>query len=207
MFILFYGAVLSPWILRNSLLYHKPSFLTDSGGLTFYLGNNPTVKLRLYGGEWRRGQDTDYPVNEPDRTPETAIETGHRFTLKAIDFIKSNPVFFIKNSMIKAVRVWYPFYSDAPVWSRWLAGIQFFAVLLLGLMGMFVRAADWRKQTAVYLLFLYVTAVHALTVPSIRYRYALMPFLMMFAAVTLDKIRLYGCKKSCKIEPASQLLP
>jgi len=182
-----YVLVLSPWVTRNVLLFKRPVFLTQSAGLTVYLGNNPTVKPQLFGGEWRAGEETQYPDEETTLVSSVYGETDKHYLQLATNFVKEEPIFFIKNSLIKFVRFWYPFYSEAPLVLKIYAGLFNTVIYLFALAGLLW--VGWRSPLFyAYPLIAYLSLIHAITIPTIRYRYVLMPFLMILAAFALQKI-------------------
>ncbi len=198
-FMLAYAGGLTPWILRNTRAQGQLSFLTNTSGLTLYLGNNPSVKNRLYGGDWINGVDTDYPVNAPARVFYSFLKADRWYFEQAVDYIRSHPGIFFKNAAVKALRLWYPFYDKSPVLVKWVTGLPYAMFLIFSGLGLYLSRRRWREFLPFYFLIIYLTAIHAVTVPGIRYRYPAMPVLMLFAAFGLEQIWLHSQSKKVKI--------
>ena len=198
--------LISVWVVRNKI-HDKRVFLTDTSGLTLYLGNNPTVRPGLYGGEWRLGVDTGYPEDPLPGIGEDAVFADAYYRQKALAYIFSNPRQTFLNGLIKGVRLWYPFYSDSSLGIKVLTGVPYVLIMLGALAGIYQSRGQWPDFLWFYLLILYLTGIHALTVSAIRYRYPLMPFLMMMAGygfheiwlkVDPEKIRMKSIHSSLK---------
>ena len=200
-FLTAYVVCLMPWVARNSQLEGRFALLTNSSGLTFYLGNNPTVRPRLYGGDWIRGIDTVSPTAADIAAANATGDPDRWYSQQAILSIREHPLDFVKNMSFKAARLWYPFYHKAPLWAKWVAGLPYTAMALLALFGAGLTRTRWRDFLPCYLLIIYLTAVHAVTIPGIRYRYPAVPFLMLFAGFGLQQIWLQVKSKMARIGP------
>ena len=103
--------------------------------------------------------------------------------------------------MIKILRLWYPFYSKTSLELKVITGSLYGMTLLLMLAGMYLSRKQWVELLPFYSLIAYLTLIHAVTIPGIRYRYPLMPFVILFSAVALERIYChYGVKKG-KMKP------
>ena len=185
--------VIVPWIVRNNRYYHYPVLITAGSGYTLYLANNPSVRVGKTGGDWELGIDTDLPrtVPLPDLGGKmTEWEWEERyFRNQALDFIKNEPVQFIKLMGKKIVNMWRPFQTDSPLAAQWASAAAYLPVLFLGLGGMAASLKRWREFFPVFLLCVYLFLLHAVLIGHIRYRYPLMPFFMIFAAFAMFELR------------------
>lgn len=197
-FFLIFILLVSVWVVRNKI-HDRRLFLTDTTGLTLYLGNNPTVRPDLYGGEWRLGVDTINPKDDLPGMGEDAVLVDTYYRQKAVTYIFSNPWKTFINGAIKAIRLWYPFYSDSSFGVKILTGAPYVLVMLGALVGMHQSRGRWPDFLWLYALIFYLTGIHALTVSAIRYRYPLMPFLMMMAGYGFHEIWLKVRLKKIKI--------
>ncbi len=181
--------MISPWSIRNSLLYGKPVLFGTTAGHTLYFGNNPTVPDHFTGGDWELGLDTNFP-KDPHLPPLFTVQADRYFYSKAIEFIRENPERFLKLTGEKMVNMWRPYISD----SRWPAkigmSVTYLPVIFLGIAGMALSARQWPAFWPIYLLIGYLVIIHAFTISHIRYRFPIMPFIMIFggyAAALLQK--------------------
>ncbi len=111
-FLIMIAVTVSPWLIRNYLIFGKPVFAT-SGGLVLYINNNTYAT-----GTWK--DPFKYP-NSPIlkyRTDNGFDEMAINETSKklAIDWIKANPVKFLK---FGCRRIYYSYWSklDDIMWS------------------------------------------------------------------------------------------
>lgn len=181
-FLAAFTSTLAPWLVRNMRVYQDGIFLTINAGHVLYLGNNPQVVERIHGGDWINEEDTQYPKGDPHLPPLLSLEADRYLMGKALDYIRLRPGAFVRNMGIKVVRLWYPYYSKAQVLSKWIMAVSYLLVMSCGILGLVLTRKRWRDFLPIYLLVFYVTWVHSVTIPGIRYRYPVMPFLMIFAA-------------------------
>ena len=59
------GLVISPWVVRNLVVFNHPILMTTHGGYTLLLGNNSSFYEFLRNGEW--GQTWDATDAIPSR--------------------------------------------------------------------------------------------------------------------------------------------
>ena len=181
-FLAAFTSVLAPWLVRNKQVHRDGIFLTINAGNVLYLGNNPQVVQRIHGGDWINEDDTQYPKGDPDLPPLLSLEADRYLRGKALDYIYRHPGIFIRNMGIKALRLWFPYYSKAQFFSKRIMAVSYLLVIPCSIFGLALTRNRWREFLPIYLLVVYVTFIHSVTIPGIRYRYPVMPFLMIFAA-------------------------
>ena len=188
-FLIIYSLTLLPWIVRNSLIHKKIVFLTTSSGMTLYLGNNPSVDASLYGGEWRRDIDTIYPETSLGLTDNRDVIRWDRHLMnKSLAFIRGNKRVFLKNAVLKLIRLWFPFYSDSPQPIKLLCLFQFVLVGVFSILGFIESRARWKELFPLYLIIFYVSMVASITIPVLRYRLPITLVLMIFSGVPLSNL-------------------
>jgi 4-amino-4-deoxy-L-arabinose transferase-like glycosyltransferase len=179
--------IVGPWVVRNGLVNRHFVLISAYAGHNIYFGNNEQTIARIDGGQWEFGRDVILP-EDPQAPPLGTVEADRYFFDKGIHYISSNPARFFGLMGRKIVKMWRPYGTDWPRISQWIVSICYLPVLILGLLGA-VRSRDrWREFLPVYLLLLYLVLAPAVTVSEIRYRYPAMPFLMIFAAYSLNEI-------------------
>jgi 4-amino-4-deoxy-L-arabinose transferase-like glycosyltransferase len=169
-----------PWVLRNSLVFHKPTLITLSAGLTFYVANNPTSSGGSTGGDWEIGKDTVLPTTVRSKLWTSGAEK--EFFRMGIDFIKGSPRRFFELMGKKIVNTWRPYQTDSPRAIRWVTGFPYILIMILSLIGIGLNLRRWREFMPFFILIGYVFLLHAVLIGEIRYRYPVMPFFMIFAA-------------------------
>ena len=68
---------------------------------------------------------------------------------------------------------------------RWIAFASFAPVLVLSLASVFALRGRWKDSIVLWLFVCYYTALHMITIGSLRYRLPLEPLLLALAAVCL----------------------
>ena len=176
-----YAALLSPWGVRNHALFGDFVPLTTSAGQNLYLGNNP-ANLRA-GIDWSTDVQPDV-VARIEALPGE-LDRQREYNKAALAYIASEPGAFIQNAAKKLIRFWNIVpnaqqYSSG--WYRWITALSFGPILVLALVSAVAERRRFATLLPVYLLFAYFTAVHTITIASLRYRLPLEPFLILLAA-------------------------
>ena len=187
LFLVGLGLVVAPWVVRSTLIHGRPVLITVSSGHTLYIGNNPLTKGKTTGGEWGLGEDMDY-AEYPEGMELFSVEADRYYFRKGLDFIRRNPRRFFVLMGKKIVNMWRPYQVDSPRLARWLTALSYVPVALLGGAGMIRSLGRWRRLFPIFSLIGYVFLIHAVMIGQIRYRYSVMPFVMMFAAFVLAGI-------------------
>jgi len=177
-----------PWTLRNYSIYKAFIPLTVSGGHALYYGNNSKATGGTLG--WNRlekdsflPQDLGYPVY--------SLEADRKLFKLASGYIKQHPARFFLLGIRKTINMWRPFYADAHLLNKIVMGFQQIPLMLFAVLGILVNLTKNRKNEGlwlVYFLILYYIAIHAVTIGEIRYRYPIMPYLIIFSAIGINHL-------------------
>jgi hypothetical protein len=184
--VLSFALVVSPWIVRNSLLHHKLTGIETSMGYNLYLGYHPKGN-----GSFVFGPSLDLLTILDD------AERDRIGTQRAIEFIRQQPERFVPLALNRLgfffgleKRVLMYFYSNNLIGYVPLPLLlTISAVLLLPFVFISVSAAlgmsllRWSPQTCLlaFLLILY-TLPHILILSEDRFHLALVPYLAILAA-------------------------
>jgi 4-amino-4-deoxy-L-arabinose transferase-like glycosyltransferase len=182
-----YAACLAPWWIRNATLFHSFVPMTTGAAMNLYLGNNPR---NLTGGiSW--ATDVDYAEAQRLLAIPDEIERQRTFSRIALDYIKAEPLTFVRNAAKKFVRFWNVVPNAAeyqtPLYAV-IAALSFGPVLLLALGCAAWRWRQWRDLAPIYLMIGYFTFVHVITIASLRYRLPIEPLLIILAAAALGAL-------------------
>jgi hypothetical protein len=173
--------LLSPWWIRNYLVLGEPVWFTTSSAWVLYSGSNP---LNQSGGGII-GVDVEV-LDEAERLPE--LEWRNAYRDRALAFIADHPLQWIELAGRKFVRFWriIPY---AEGWNRgiykWISLLSFGPILGCAMWAVVRYRKDWRNLFPLFALIAYFTAVHMVTIASLRYRLPLEPFLIVLAAPVL----------------------
>ena len=181
--------VISPWIVRNYVVFGEIVIGTASSGHILWEGNNP---WNTTGGVSGTFDDTQTWLDVvPGGMSELAEDQWKKS--EAIAFIKEEPTQFLKNGFLKLKRFWslWPNSGDHQHWLYKLVSVlSFGSVLLLSVVGAVVLKKHRKEVILICAAVGYLTALHALILGSIRYRLPLEPLLIVLASITL--VNLWG---------------
>lgn len=150
--------VLSPWLLRNVMVWGKPFPLSYTSGINLHIGNNPESN-----GRWAKPPETNMPSEIKWGTPE--YDSWHR--QQAISFIMKNPTQFVILGMKRMAWFLWPRFlrDDIQVVYGWtprvsltismICGLTSACIFILGILGFVMRARDWFWWVSATIFFLY----------------------------------------------------
>ncbi|HZT75578.1 MAG TPA: tetratricopeptide repeat protein [Vicinamibacterales bacterium] len=198
--------VLAPVAIRNAAVGGGFYLTTSQFGPNFYIGNHPgadgsyeSLKYGRGAPEYERQDATDLAQLAAGH-PLTPGEVSSYWTERALDFVTGQPAAWLKLMGRKFVLLWNRTemidtedQSTHGEWSwplRVLGPIGTFGILVpLALVGAIVT---WRDRTRLFVLYAliacYAASVLAFYVFA-RYRYPLVPLLILFAAAGVVGIR------------------
>jgi tetratricopeptide (TPR) repeat protein len=198
-FLLGLAIVLAPVAIRNHAVGGGFYLTTSQFGPNLYIGNNPSadgtyMSLRYGRGapEYERQDATDLAEHAMGR-PLTPSEVSGYWTDRAMGFITSRPGAWLKLVGRKFVLLWN---ADEALdtesqeshaeWSTPLRGGAWFGnfgiLVPLALFGAFVAWPDRHRLWVFYVLALAYAASVIIFYVFARYRFPLVPFLVLFAA-------------------------
>jgi 4-amino-4-deoxy-L-arabinose transferase-like glycosyltransferase len=170
----FLALTVTPWALRNYVLFGKFVPLTSQGGFNLWIANNPVADGTGVGEKY-------LPVPQVDALPE--VERDRAYQKLALQYISENPSHFAKLLILRPIFFWHLSYHG-----EGLAEVAFLLVYLplLALAALGVRAAWLANRDATLLLLLVplsLTIVHSIFLPVGRYRLPVELTLCMLAGV------------------------
>lgn len=181
--------IISPWVIRNSLLHHKLTGVETSMGYNLYLGYHPKGN-----GSFVFGPSLDLLTIMDD------AERDQVGTQLAIGFIKDQPERFIPLAVNRLgfffgleKRVLMYFYSNNLLGYIPQAALGLISLILLlpfvcvSILAVFGFASlKWDSRTwLLFLLFLTYILPHVLILAEDRFHLALIPFLAILAAYSI----------------------
>jgi 4-amino-4-deoxy-L-arabinose transferase-like glycosyltransferase len=180
-YIMIYGILMTPWWMHQYKKYDTFIRLNLGDGVVLYAGNNPLN--RTGGGIGGKDKDVDHGQFSYIKDP---VELNNFKRQLAIDYILDNPTHFVKMAGVKFMRFWrlYPFASQYQQWHVILTSLLSYGVVLFLATGLLICNGKkyFLRLLPILGLIVYLTLVHVITIGSIRYRFPLEPFLIIFAA-------------------------
>ena len=197
------ACVVAPVSLRNARVSDAPVLITYSGGVNFYIGNNPDsdgISAALPGG--RRSLRGGYedarriPENELGRSLGPA-EISDYWYGRGLDWMRSEPGAFAAH-LVKKIRLfWSPVElpNNQPI--RFFAGLSPISILfwvgfpllaVLGLAGFALEARDWKRWFLPGAFLLIYMGTVVLFFCNARYRLPVYPLLAVAAGAGLSRL-------------------
>jgi 4-amino-4-deoxy-L-arabinose transferase-like glycosyltransferase len=189
------GLVVLPWVVRNSLLFGEPVFVTTYNGVNLYKGlpdRNDVTCMREFGYTMHTIEDASLAV-----LPKSEVEMDRELRAFWRRTITDNPGAYLREKLRDLGKFWFDFNLAGAVGKRTfvlplLSFGAYLGVLLLGLVGTVVlaRAGQWGVLAVAWTMIL-VTA--GLTVPIFagkRFRIPTVdPYLILIVAAWLENLR------------------
>ncbi len=185
-------AIVSPWMIRNARLFHRPVFTTDFAHIV-WLGNNPWSNGTYSDLEGRRVIAHADPTFLAQLQGASELEQSDLFWMEARRFIQEHPGQFA-GLVVRRLWAFVWFSPNAgvmyPAWQGALYRGAYVVLLMLGLWG---AAGCWRRagpdgRRRAWLLgaaVMGLAAVHGLTAMNMKHRIPLELLWSIFAAEAL----------------------
>ena len=170
---------LSPWVVRNYLVFDEFIPFTTSVGLNLYRGNN--------AGEF--GDWGDNATNREARliAHDKKFEIGYNnvFWQNARSYILDHPIQTVVNTIQKTINLWIFNIHDKRT-STMFFGIYSITLFLFFVTGSIVTF-NWEKHRYAYLFFISTTLISSLFFVLPRYQTTLRALIIPFAAFTGER--------------------
>lgn len=210
---------ISPWLIRNLIVFQAPVFSTTHGGYTLLLGNNPVFYKEVvqkpwgtvWSGEslrtWQQSLEQQLADHDPSIESERARD---RWMYQRAKFnIADQPELFVQSCILRFKRFWNisPLTrstltsASVIVWS--VAG--YYTLILVGCFGGIIMVIWNKEQIWEPLIWIIVsfTLVHLFYWTNMRMRAPLVPAIALLSV--------YGWSQTCRflkfVRPAKLSLP
>jgi hypothetical protein len=175
-------AVLLPWAWRNHRVLGRWVWSTSNDGITLYDGFHPAAT---------GASDQSFVANMPHVREMGELERSDFFAAEAKRWMGDNPGRVVRLTAVKLGRTWSPVPLSAEFGRPLYRAVALLFALpfdVLVIAGIF--ASRLPRAAVAYLLVpaLYFTAVHALSVGSLRYRLPAEPPLAVLAAAGAARV-------------------
>ena len=195
--LLLIGLALLPWAYRNHELLGQWIWTTTNAGITAYDGFNDQAT---------GASDQRFASETPGLREADELQRNDYFAQEAMHWIRHHPRRVMELALAKIARTWSPMPLSAefgrPLY-RWAAAIYSIPLDLLVILGLGYGRIPRTAKVFLLLPAIYFTAVHALSVGSLRYRLPAEPPMAVLAVASCqlfvaskDKYRLAGDGKS-----------
>jgi 4-amino-4-deoxy-L-arabinose transferase-like glycosyltransferase len=209
-----YSLVVSPWVIRNSILHGQFVAVGTMGGLNFYMGNYEHTPLnRAWAAVDLSEEKAWYHGHKEVLSRMNEAEKQKWATKKAKEFILNHKFLTLKRDLIKAANFWglersvlgailndhWPALKNV----FWLSGIIFLifgsysTVILTAVFGLIFNFNSSRTDILfIILISIYFTGMHGLVFGHPRYHLPLIGILVPFSSWGLLRLRLLWQEKN-----------
>jgi 4-amino-4-deoxy-L-arabinose transferase-like glycosyltransferase len=180
-------ALLTPWTIRNALVFHRFIPVTTGGGREFWVGSDIA-----HGGRFRHGE-TFEAIEALTADAKSEPEKDDILLRAAIGNIRGNPKGYARVCLGKAVRYFLQIYENVPTGAArtpnrlivLVLALSYYPLLILGLAGFWMSRREISKWAPLIALFVYTLLLYSAMHFVPRYRIPLVPFISLFAAIGL----------------------
>tara|TARA_R110002095_G_scaffold72727_6_gene61874 strand:+ start:1722 stop:3104 length:1383 start_codon:yes stop_codon:yes gene_type:complete len=187
----------SPWLIRNLIVFHAPILSTTHGGYTLLLGNNPVfykeVVQQPWGTVWSGEslntwqQSLEQQISQEIPLIETEQERDRWMYQRAKQNIAAQPDLFVQACLLRFKRFW----NIAPLTSSTLTSVPmigwsiaaYYTIVLIGGVGG-ILMVFWNKERKweplIWLIFSF-TVVHLFYWTNMRMRAPLVPAIALLS--------------------------
>jgi 4-amino-4-deoxy-L-arabinose transferase-like glycosyltransferase len=173
---------LLPWAARNKQLLGRWIWTTTNGGITLYDGLNPNAT---------GASDQRFVHRVPEVSSAGEVERDRLFHRQAMDWAMRNPIRVMQLAIVKVLRMWSPLPLSAdfgrPLY-QWIGGLWAVPFDLLVILGLCCGRLPWPVKVFLLLPAIYLTAIHAVSVGSLRYRLPAEAPMAVLAAAGIQSI-------------------
>ncbi|RMD75315.1 MAG: hypothetical protein D6820_14935 [Lentisphaerae bacterium] len=184
----------SPWWIRNAVVFHRFVPFSSMGGFTFYESNAPSADggpnhgKTAFPPEWQRVMEK---LRDCPPLPEAAqleLEADRILRQRTLQWILDHPLDFFTLMPRKFLRTWnvVPNWSGANRWYMKIAtAFSYIPVLILAGVALLLSKGQAGRRCYLYCLIpaFYLAGVHSVFMGSIRYRLPAMGPLIALAGV------------------------
>ena len=173
--------VLLPWAYRNYRVLGAWVWTATNGGITAYDGLNPDAT---------GASDQTFVQSMPELRAMGELGRSKALSDRAKEFVRQQPLRVAQLALVKAARTWspVPLSQDYGGWKYRIVGLLYSlpldVLVVIGLLRRSAGGGSLTRSAKAFLLLpaIYFTAVHMLTVGSLRYRIPAEPPMAVLAA-------------------------
>ncbi len=191
--------ILTPWMIRNQIVFHNFVPVTTNGGRVLWFGNYPLAdssnwwpvtdmerleKMRIEANEAARRLIEERQITDP-------VEIDKMFRREALKNILNNPFGFLKLCVSRVGIFWFsPLEGTYIIRAKSKAlslawNLGKYLIVILAIVGIIKTRKDWKRLLPIFSLLVYFTVIHALIHSIRRFSYPLLPIASIFVAIGL----------------------
>lgn len=172
--ILIIFVLISPWLIRNYIVFNEYPVFTTNVGQNFYRGHN-----NYHPGVWS-DENVTKQIDEIEPTKDYEIKRNKIFLANAFESIKQKPKKEFTNDFEKVIHLWLFYYYDTRALNI-VYIIPWLIILLLGIYG-FIKTNKSLIKTICSLFFIYHTLLAIIFFSLARYQTNMKIMILPFTA-------------------------
>ncbi|MEW6679755.1 MAG: glycosyltransferase family 39 protein [bacterium] len=183
---IFMTATIIPWTIRNYIRFHTLIPVAIGGGYVLWPGT-----YIPWDGDWKY-----YDLSDMNKLTEglSEIEADKRLTKQGLKNIRENPFGYIKLCIKKGYRLWFWIPGGKEVlkpYPKIKIGLAIFQYLVIffALLGIIFGLEKLREYLPILTIILYFTVIHSLLLAIPRYNLPIFPYLFLFCANAIIRIK------------------
>lgn len=188
------AVVVSPWLIRNSIVIGSPVITSQTGRL-LWVAQNPDTFASYPSGLIDESRDVAFAALKPDelaaldRASATEMGENRWYEQRAIEFMVEHPRQVVGRGLEKvAAGFSWVFSPRKPFLQQVVYFLSYAPILLLGIAGAALARRSWRDHLIIYLLFLSFVVVSAVFWAHTTHRTFLDVYLIVFASYAVCRI-------------------
>lgn len=168
--------IISPWTIRNYNVYGEFVFMKSTGAYLYHSNNPDYTESGMPSGFPEIDNKTGYPHDHP--------YYGEKMKKMAINYMISNPIITIKNSLQKFYYFWW-FPKVLPGQTPIIRRIMYLPLLLLGIFGIIITMRRFKEVSALYIPLISFSFSHCIFFVLPRFRITVLPIFFIFSAYAI----------------------
>jgi len=193
-----FAVLVSPWLIRNAVVFHQPVFFRSNFWFEFHLGN------------YHASNGLGFAGRHPSANPAELKRYADWGELAYIDFWKQDALRFVRDypaefRELTLHRAWW-FWDGTPLlyqgrewWKPW----KFWPLSALGWLGLLFA---WTRRPRGWILYTAALVVYPLpyyfVYPVAKYRHAIEPALLLLAVYLVSVLWAESRPRARKVHPA-----
>jgi tetratricopeptide (TPR) repeat protein len=214
---IFTAAVLLPIALRNYYVGREFLISTSQLGANLYIGNHPGAQgsyeplVAGHGNAEFERSDAKQLAEQAAGKPLSPSQVSDYWVSRSLDYIRHQPLSWLRLFGRKLLLTFnareavdtesLEAYSEYSIILRALSWISFGLIFSIAAVGAWLTRAHWRRLALLYAMVFGMALSVAIFYVVARYRYPMVPFIILFAAAAISFI------PQLRSLPRRQLLP
>lgn len=166
---------ITPWIVRNYLVFHRFVPIQTLGGYHLYIAGLKKNDYVDFSRNHERLKESDF----------SDVARDNLYYWESFKKIKENPMNFVKLMAERLFTMWHKTHSEK--YDNLLIFLN--SILLISAFtGIFINCQRWRSTVHLLIIVLYYINLHMIFIVIFRYILQVIPILIIFAMIPLNEL-------------------